>query len=320
LNELEIIDLIRRTFKDQGTDLADDVSFVREWASYLVFKTDMFVGATDMPPGMTVRQAARKAVVSSVSDILCKGAVATGFMVSLGIPRRLSDEADVRRMSLGLLDASREYGVPLLGGDVNEADDLIIDVAIVGRATRRVRRSGAKEGDVLVATGPFGYTALGLRHLINKGPMPGKLRRAALARVYRPTPNPRICRRLIEEGLVDASMDSSDGLAITLNEIAKQSVKGILVTALPTDGQFLKACEAAGLDPEDLVFRGGEEYEAILAITKGGLPAALRVGAEAGVKLYPFGEVRAGKVGVAFRPSRHMRPREVGPVGWVHLS
>lgn len=50
MNELGIIDLIRKTFKDQQADLLDDVAFIKMGGRYLVLKTDMFVGKTDLPP------------------------------------------------------------------------------------------------------------------------------------------------------------------------------------------------------------------------------------------------------------------------------
>jgi len=319
LNELSIIDLIRETFRDQHVDLSDDVSFVRRGRGFLVFKTDMFVSSTDMPPEMTLRQAARKAVIACVSDMLCKGADVWGFMVSLGIPRSFAKGESMRLLSMGLKDASLEYEVPLLGGDVNEADDLVIDVSMAGWVDRMVRRGGAEDGDVLVATGPFGLTALGLGHLLKGAVLPPSLAKASLSSVYEPKPKKGLCRALIESGLVSASMDSSDGLAMTLNEMSKQSRKEFIMTSLPADRAFVSACSLAGLDPLDLVLHGGEEYEAVLSIPASKLRPAMALASKQGEKLYLIGRVVQGRAHVVYVPSGRSLPVEVAADGWVHL-
>src|SRR4030066_410446 len=54
-----------------------------------VLKTDMLVGKTDVPKGMSLWQAARKAVVMNVSDFAAKGVEPKAALVSLGVPRGL---------------------------------------------------------------------------------------------------------------------------------------------------------------------------------------------------------------------------------------
>jgi thiamine-monophosphate kinase len=252
--------------------------------------------------------------------VLCKGADLWGFMVSFGIPRRLATEENVTLLSMGLRDASLQYDVPILGGDVNEAADLVIDVAVAGYARRMVRRDGAKVGDRLVATGPFGLTALGLRHLLDGKSLPRTLAAASLSSVYEPSPRKGLCKLLIDGGVVDASMDSSDGLAITLNEMSQQSGREMVMTSLPAEPAFLRACSSAGLDALDLVLHGGEEYEAVLAIPKTKLPTAISLAAKAGAKLYPFGAVRRGKARVLYLPRGRSPATEIPADGWVHLQ
>jgi thiamine-monophosphate kinase len=295
------------------------VSFIRRGNGYVTLKTDMFVKSTDLPPGMTLRQAARKAVVASVSDMLCKGASLWGFMVSLGIPRSLATRENVRSMCLGLKDASVEYEVPILGGDVNEAEDLAIDVSIAGFARRMVRRGGARPGDVLVSTGPFGLTGLGLGHLLKGDPLPKSLAAASLKSVYEPSPKKDLCKLLIDAGLVNGSMDSSDGLAMTLNEMSKQSGRELVMTSLPARRSFAKVCSSVGLDPVGLVLHGGEEYEAILAVPEAKLSRALSLAAQTDAKLYPFGRVNRGRARVLYAPRKRFRAVEVAAEGWVHF-
>lgn len=279
----------------------------------------MFVGSTDLPPGMTLRQASRKAVVACLSDLLCKGAEALGFMVSLGVPRKMALETEMKQIASGLRDASVEYGVPIVGGDVNESLDFVVDVAMVGQSDRMVRRSGAQVGDVLVATGPFGRTALGLRHLLEGTPLPRSLLSSSLASVYEPSPKNGLCRSLIDGGCVHASMDSSDGLAVTLNELSRQSRKRFVMERLPADRAFVKAVSAAGLDPLDLVLHGGEEYEAVLCVPPAKLRRASVIAETMVSELYPFGHVADGGAGVEYASPGTRRHKVIAAEGWVHL-
>src|SRR5690349_11627144 len=90
LTEQEIIRTLTKQFRGQpGVPLGyeDDVSAIPlSPKTWIIAKTDMLVGSTDIPPGMTMREAARKAVVATVSDFAAKGVQPRALMVSLGIP------------------------------------------------------------------------------------------------------------------------------------------------------------------------------------------------------------------------------------------
>src|SRR5205809_6545582 len=90
LTEREIIGIFKRRF-ESGPKLAlgfdeDVVAFPMSQGVRVGLKTDMLVGSTDVPPGMTLRQAARKSVVSTVSNFVAKGGYPRGLLVSLGLP------------------------------------------------------------------------------------------------------------------------------------------------------------------------------------------------------------------------------------------
>ena len=76
MNEYEIIDLLTRTagkLPAGYSPIGDDVATLPSSPGKLVLKSDMLVGRTDVPPGMTWRQAGRKAVAMCVSDFAAKG-------------------------------------------------------------------------------------------------------------------------------------------------------------------------------------------------------------------------------------------------------
>src|SRR5947208_15265713 len=93
LTEREIIGIFKRRF-DFGPKLPlgfdDDVAaFPTSQDRLVVLKTDMLVGSTDVPRGMTLRQAARKAVVATVRDFAAKGVQPRGLLVVVIMPPRV---------------------------------------------------------------------------------------------------------------------------------------------------------------------------------------------------------------------------------------
>jgi thiamine-monophosphate kinase len=103
LGELQVIRIMERAFGTSPKTIVgfgDDISVVKLFPHRLaVLKTDMLVGSTDVPPGMTMRQAARKAVVANVSDLAAKGARPFAGLVALGLPPNLTKQ-DIQGISV----------------------------------------------------------------------------------------------------------------------------------------------------------------------------------------------------------------------------
>lgn len=280
-----------------------------------VFKTDMLVEHTDVPPGMSYMQAARKAVAMCVSDFAAKGARPDSFMVSIGLRRRVTKE-EVGELAQGLRDAERAFGVHLVGGDTNESKELVIDCAMMGFAERVVTRGGASPGDVLVVTGPFGYPPSGLKILTGRAKAGARFGRRATRSVLEPTPN-------LEAGLalapyLSSSMDSSDGLARSIHTLARESGVGFELTALPEGEGVRGFAKANGLDPEKLVLEGGEEYVIVGTVKRSRLEEAAAAAKRAGGRLLTIGAANGRKGRVVLKQGGTVRP--IRDVGWTHLG
>jgi len=281
----------------------------------LVIKTDMLVDKTDVPRGMTYRQAARKAVAMCVSDFASKGVKPDSFLVSIGLPRD-STGGQVRELALGFKDASNEWGVKLVGGDTGEADDLVIDCVMVGFAKRVVWRSGAKPGDLVVTTGYFGYPPSGLRILMEGAKATELFGAKAAASVLRPSPN--LAAGLALAKYLSSSMDSSDGLAICLHDIADASGVGISLDALPVKEDVRAFARTNSLSLERLVLGGGEEYLIVGTLEEESFRKASRAARVAGGELIRIGRVNGKKGRVEL--VENGRSEQVDRIGWTHLS
>jgi len=246
----------------------DDVSaYPLDGKRLLVLKADMLVGKTDVPKGMSLWQAARKAVVMNVSDCAAKGVKPLVMLVSLGMPKNTTQK-EVEEIASGLNAGAREYGAFIIGGDTNEASDLIISLSVFGLARKDhvMLRSGAKPGDVVAVTGPFGKTSAGLKILLEGCKASKDVRSSLLEAVYMPKARLKEGLTLSVTGAVTSAIDSSDGLAWSLHELSKASGVGFLIENVPVAHEAAKFAEMNGFDMLDLALYGGEEYELVLTI------------------------------------------------------
>ncbi len=321
--EREIIDTIRKNLDampKMPVPFGDDVSAVEIGREHLiVLKTDMLIDKTDVPPGMSLWQASRKAVVMNVSDFAAKGVKPIAMLVSLGLPKNLATEESSEEIGKGLNAGAREYGAYIIGGDTNEASDLVISISLFGTAKKNtlMLRSGAKPDDLVAVTGVFGKTAAGLKILVEGLETPKKIGKILVDSVLMPYARLKEGLVLSQAKAVSASIDSSDGLAWSLHEIAKASNVGFLINSLPTAKEVRRFAKINKLDQLELTLYGGEEYELVLTIKPRLWKKAEKAVKEVGGKLLAIGKVTAEKQVLLEIDGKR---RIIEPRGWEHFK
>ena len=300
LGERKIIEIIRShldLMPKMPVPFGDDVSACSLNNNRLaVLKTDMLVAKTDVPPGMTLWQAARKAVVMNISDFAAKGAKPCALLVSLGLPKEIK-EKDIAELANGLNAGAREYDTFVIGGDTGEASDLVISVSLFGTAQKSdlMLRTGAKPGDLLAVTGLFGKTPAGLKILLHNTKVSEKTRKALVEPVLLPHARLKEGLALARTKAVTAAIDSSDGLAWSLHEIARASNVGFSVDHLPIDNEAKKFAKNNDINPAELALYGGEEYEIVLTVKPSLWNVAEKTVANTGGKLTRIGHATTEK-------------------------
>lgn len=270
LGERKIIELILECLDQMPNPLipfGDDASAVDLGTDKLaVINMDMLVGKTDVPKTMSLWQAARKAVIMNISDLAAKGAQPLALLASIGVPPNLT-KTDIQQIGKGLNAGAREYNTYILGGDTNEASDLIISCMALGvcRKHHLIKRSGAKPSDYVAVTGSFGKTASGLKILMNGLSAP-EIRGELVASVLMPKARVKEGMILAQSQATTASIDSSDGLAWSLHEISRASNVGFHLDKLPIAPEVERFAKIHGFDPVELALYGGEEYELLVTI------------------------------------------------------
>lgn len=323
LGEHEIIEIIHSrltAMPSMPVPFGDDVSaLMLPDDGMAILKTDMLVAATDVPAQMSLYDAARKAIVMNISDFASKGVKPTAALVALGLPKNLANKKAVTEIADGLNIGAQEYGAYVIGGDTNETSDLIISVSLYGTAqTTLLLRSGAKAGDIIAVTGLFGKTSAGLRLLEGGGcKASAQVRDVLVDAVFHP--NARLREGLALGGFdyVSSSMDSSDGLAWSLHELANASKVGFSLDKLPVAVEVEEFAQTNGLDLADLVFYGGEEYELVLTVKPDKWEEAKATVEAVGGCLIPIGKATAEREVILETAGKK---RAIEPRGWEHFK
>ncbi|MHA1662914.1 MAG: thiamine-phosphate kinase, partial [Candidatus Thorarchaeota archaeon] len=261
----------------------------------LVVNVDTFVRKTDWLSGMTSAQVGRKTAVMTLSDLAAKGARPISTMLSLCVPEDFeADEAS--ELVRGFSQYGLKAGIPFIGGDMGMSSDVVLTGVGLGIAPPEgiIPRNGAKPGDIVAVTGYFGYTSVAFEALLRGREVEPDLHKKALLAAYKPVINLEIVPALADKNAITASMDSSDGLGITLNSIAKQSKVSFVIERLPAGSGVELFARKNMLDEMKLVMQGGEEFLIVMTIPEGKFEEAQKIAEVKRVPLIDIGYVQKG--------------------------
>jgi len=218
----------------------------------LVLTTDMLHASTDFPEGTTRYTAGWRAIGASLSDVASMGAAATAAVAVYGAPA--FDERELLAFVDGAADVCEAVGAEYVGGDLDSTDELTIASTALGRTDDPVLRSGASPGEAVCVTGTLGRSAAAFRHFER-----GDVETANDLYQFRP----RVASGVALREHATAMMDSSDGLARSLHQLAEASGCGFAVDSpLPID----PSVDAVASDEEERLEMGaffGEDFELV---------------------------------------------------------
>jgi thiamine-monophosphate kinase len=194
----------------------------------------------------------------------------------------------------------------------------VISISLFGIAKKNtlMLRSGARPGDLVAVTGYFGKTAAGLKILLNDFDAPSGIRKILIESVLMPHARLKEGLALSQTKAITSAIDSSDGLAWSLHEIAKASNVGFLINRLPIAREVEKFAKLNGLDACELALYGGEEYELVLTIKPNLWRKAEKAVEKVGGKLLRIGKVTAERQVLLEIDGKKT---VIEPRGWEHF-
>ncbi|MEE1129268.1 MAG: thiamine-phosphate kinase [Methanobrevibacter sp.] len=251
-------ELVRYIISHSSDITPDDTAITSFKDTNLISTCDMLIQSRHFPENMTYFDMGFKAVTVNVSDLAAMGAQPLGFLLSIAIPKDFNLDS-FKEIIDGVLKACEYYSIPLIGGDTNEASEIIMSGTALGFCDKPIRKDTYNMGDLIAVTGDIGLAALGfeLKSFDNV------YVKSALK------PKARIEEGLILRDFATSATDITDGLASELYEIKKDNFGFMIYEEMLNISEEYKAlAEKQNLDYLDLILHVGEDFELLFTISK----------------------------------------------------
>jgi thiamine-monophosphate kinase len=263
-------DLIQRFFK-AGADamhsngekvialgIGDDCALLKPaTGEEIAITSDMLVEGRHFLINANAELLGRKALAVNLSDLAAMGAKPIGFTLAIALPT--VDIVWLEAFSKGLFAVANQYSCPLIGGDTT-AGPLTISITAFGSipSGKAIRRSGAKVGNDIWASGTIGDARLALAALRHEITLPESDLKQIEHRMHNPTPRVELGMKIRE--LASAALDISDGLLGDLHHILKQSQVSaeVFLDQIPKSETLQKQSEDI---QNQFAASGGDDYE-----------------------------------------------------------
>ncbi len=242
----------------------------------LVVTTDMLVDGVHFSDRTTSAQdIGWRGVAANLSDLAAMGASGLGITVALGVTGQTPVNW-VEQLYQGMIYCLQPYNIPIVGGDICRAEVRSLSITALGQVkpTRALKRSTARPGYDIIATGVHGDSRGGLELLLHpeQGNLLSPTERFSLIQAHQ-RPQPRLdVIEVLQELLIDypnvaiAGMDSSDGLADAILQICHASQVG--ATIIQQQIPISEALRNLAIPEQALnwALYGGEDFELILCV------------------------------------------------------
>lgn len=284
----------------QGLGLLDDVAlYTPPPGRDLVLTKDTLVEGVHFPKGAWGADTAEKLLRVNLSDLAAKGASPQGYLLSLSLPPGFDGNWG-KGFALGLGAVQSEFGFTLWGGDTTSTPGpLTVSATFIGSVPSGaiVRRSGAKPGDSVMASGTIGDAVLGLDVALGR-----KISAASGEALWHwenayHRPQPRLALRGVLRDHASAALDISDGLIADAGHLAKASGIGIEIKAaqvpLSTATRLWTLSQSDKGAALKRLLTGGDDYEILFTTADAG--AAMAAAKAAGVEVSEIGRVLGGQ-------------------------
>jgi len=244
LGEEKLIAAIRRWLGTASPrapfGIGDDCAVLPASSSRQLITVDPVIYPRHFNDAVPPRAVGAKLLKRNLSDLAAMGGRPSAAVLALTLDARVS-LAWLEQFYRGLAACARRYRVPIVGGDIAQADGIVAaSLTLLGEATgpRVITRTGARVGDWIYVTGLLGGSLPSGHH-------------------FKFLPRLAEGEWLSRQGDVRAMMDVSDGLAKDLHALTPRGAAPALKAAkLP---RRAGATLAAALGD-------GEDYELVFAL------------------------------------------------------
>ncbi|AKH96704.1 thiamine-phosphate kinase [Halanaeroarchaeum sulfurireducens] len=258
---------------------------------------DMLHDETDFPAGTTPYTMGWRSVGASLSDVAAMGAEATATVAVYGAPS--FEAGPLEAFVTGASDVSGSVGAEYVGGDLDGHQEVTVATAAIGTTETPILREGASPGEVVCVTGALGRSAAAVRYFEQDDQKQAN-------DLFQFSPRVAAGRALAPKAT--AMMDSSDGLARSLHQLAEASDVGFAVDrdAIPVDPALV---EVAGDQVVHEAMTFGEDFELVCTLPEGVIDS---VRSALSIPLSVVGRVIESDAGI------HLDGEPIRDEGWTH--
>lgn len=222
--------------------IGDDCAVLPASRGRQLITVDPVVFGRHFDASVPPRAVGAKLLKRNLSDLAAMGGRPTAAVLALTLDGRVR-QAWLEAFYRGLAACARRHGVPIVGGDVTQADGIVAaSLTLLGEAVGRrvLTRTGARSGDWIYVTGRLGGSLASGHH-------------------FRFTPRLAEGAWFAGRSEVRAMMDVSDGLAKDLHALTPAGTQPALDPALlpRRAGASLRAA-----------LTDGEDYELLLVVAR----------------------------------------------------
>lgn len=251
-------ELVRYIIANSRDITPDDTAITNIDSGNLISTCDMLIQSRHFPANMSYFEMGFKSVTVNVSDLAAMGAKPLGFLLAIALPKDLELD-NFKEIMEGVFKACDYYQIPLIGGDTNEASEIIITGTALGTCDRPLMKDTYSQGDLIALTGKIGLAALGFEidgfdNIYVKKAL---------------KPEARINEGLILKDYASSATDITDGLASELYEIKKDGFGFMIHEELfDISDEYKQIADEHDLDYLDLILHVGEDFELLFTISK----------------------------------------------------
>ncbi len=252
--------------------IGDDAAVIKTSGKKMVLTADVLVEENHFSrKWFSPKQIGMKCVEANVSDIGSMGASPKYMLVSLVLPKETEVEF-LDELYKGIHSARKKYGVDLVGGNMSNGDQIVVDVFVAGETDldRLPLRSNALPGDYIVVSRHVGGSHAGWN--LFKKDVEGF---EEVKKMYL-EPKAHLDWGIKHAQIVNAMEDVSDGVASEVRNICLASGLGAVIDyeKIPALPLVEKACNAMKTDARDFALFGGEDYALVATVSEKNLDKA----------------------------------------------
>ena len=255
-------ELVKYIIANSKSIVPDDTAVSKFFDTNLISTCDLLIQSRHFPKNMSYFDMGFKAVTVNVSDLAAMGAKPFGFLLAIAIPADMEVDS-FKEIIDGVLSACNFYSIPLIGGDTNEASEIIISGTALGLCDEPLMKDTSKEGDLVALTGDIGLAALGF----NLNDYDNVYTKSALKPIAKINEGIKI-----KDAGATSATDITDGLGSELYEMQHDNIGFVIhEDLLGISDEYKQLALKLDLNYLDLILHVGEDFELVFTISKDNL-------------------------------------------------